>query len=337
MDNGGSLLYRAMGEKKTADELGDLQEWDAMQPGGGSTQYPALFKKAGISKAEEVKDIVKQIDAIKDLQNKYGGWNGFLDKVAPNTPDALKAKLASTLTARTQALVNKQADIVLAGKSVFEKVIFTYSNGKYYEEANAYSGGGEHWPLSHKDDYEANQWASKVFSSQANAFQKSHYAAMKKAVSYWKGSGYSNISNALFSGTLASASPAIKGYVKKLDEAFNQPEATLSEPVIVHRKFSPMTSEHMDKYQSLKPGDEITVEGFQAASIGIKPGYGHGGFMAHICLPIGAKALYVEGIHYGPGLQGGEREILLPRNTKYRVLSIKFIKGTWHQTWEAIL
>ena len=110
IDMGGALLKRASGGNKPEHMLNDIKEWEGFFDSKLNPSYSSLAKQAGLNKAEDLGDQLHQdLGKILKLQKKYGGWDGYIAKNAPElakSPEAFK-KTVDMLTARTELLKDR--------------------------------------------------------------------------------------------------------------------------------------------------------------------------------------------------------------------------------------
>lgn len=64
VDQGGSLLYRAQGAKKTPEQLYGLGEWQNLQNPAINPEYAKVFQAAGIQSPEDIPNVQKHVDKI---------------------------------------------------------------------------------------------------------------------------------------------------------------------------------------------------------------------------------------------------------------------------------
>lgn len=288
IDNGGSLLYRAKGEKKNPASLASIDEWKDFANPSVNSDYAKIFQKAGISAAYEIPGIAKQIQAIDDIAKKPGGWKAFVDQHAPDMSDADKAATVKMLDARTALLTQKRQEILDRTK------------------------------LSDRP------WKMADFHTLASEYAKTHAPgvtpAEKKAMAFFKGNGYISMNAELRKPNgLADAMPAMKKLVSNLDKLFARPEQTAGKDLIVSRKIQVSKENQLDHYKDLVPGDIIEDKGFGSTSMDPSE-WGYKNFHMMVHIPKEAK-IAMPSVVSGSG-HDGEEEITLPRDHRLRVISI---------------
>lgn len=112
IDQGGALTYRAQGQKKSVGELNKLGAWDGFSDPAKNPDYAKLFQAAGYKSSADVPGLAGQIGAIQQLQEKHGGWDGFLQAHAPGMDLATREATAKALTKRTALLGQKRQEIL---------------------------------------------------------------------------------------------------------------------------------------------------------------------------------------------------------------------------------
>lgn len=288
IDNGGSLLYRAKGEKKNPALTSAINEWKDFADPSINSDYAQVFQKAGISAAFEIPGIAKQIQAIDDIAKKPGGWKAFVDQHAPGMSDADKSATVSMLEKRTALLMQKRQDVLDRTK------------------------------LSDRP------WKMADFHTLASEYAKTHAPgvtpAEKKAMAFFKGNGYISMNAELRKPNgLADAMPAMKKLVSNLDKLFARPEQTAGKDLIVSRKIQVSKQNQLDHYKDLVPGDIIEDKGFGSTSMDPSE-WGYKNFHMMVHIPKEAK-IAMPSVVSGSG-HDGEEEITLPRDHKLRVISI---------------
>ncbi|MGI4788804.1 MAG: hypothetical protein ACRYFS_08135 [Janthinobacterium lividum] len=157
IDNGGALLYRAQGTKKSAAETGSLGAWDGLSDPAKNPDYAKLFQKAGYKNAAAIPGITQHIADIQKLEAKHGGWDKYLQQAAPGMDSATRQQTAAMLTKRTQLLGAKRLEMLesqggsldaLAGKTSVAGGASKHSTGwgnspfaQYAKKVDALSSG----------------------------------------------------------------------------------------------------------------------------------------------------------------------------------------------------
>lgn len=115
IDQGGALLYRAQGAKKTVASLKQIAEWDGLSDPQINAAYAKLFAKAEVPFAEAMQGkVIKQIDAIVALRDEVGGWEAWAQGVAPGLHKLEQKQIGKILETRTTALLAKRAEMLKA-------------------------------------------------------------------------------------------------------------------------------------------------------------------------------------------------------------------------------
>lgn len=107
VDNGGSLLHRAQGEKKPAHLLHQITEWDSFTNPSVNAAYAAVH---AVGKPTPTQ-LIAQIKGVTSLEKKHGSWMGVVEKFAPNMPSDQKAEVAKMLAIRANLLKAKAAEL----------------------------------------------------------------------------------------------------------------------------------------------------------------------------------------------------------------------------------
>lgn len=99
VDQGGSLLHKAMTGRKPTDLLEKLTEWERFPQSRG---YKELLEKAGYNNFDELGfDLADQIQQLPDH------WNIYVENAFPNWTDPDKDAIIKMLNARTKLLKEK--------------------------------------------------------------------------------------------------------------------------------------------------------------------------------------------------------------------------------------
>lgn len=105
IDNGGSFLFRAKFGKKASSVLNDITEWEGFFNEGLNPYYTKVAKAAGVSSPEDmIADVRDGVAAVKNLRDKHGGWQGYVDKIAGDMKAPDKAQVVKMLEERTRLL-----------------------------------------------------------------------------------------------------------------------------------------------------------------------------------------------------------------------------------------
>jgi 8-oxo-dGTP pyrophosphatase MutT (NUDIX family) len=103
IDNGGSLMYRAQGAKKPANQLTQLLEWEGFQKPHLNRAYAEVFQASGYGAPDAIPDLLGQVQKLQHLRAQS---NNFLD--------LLPAAKGVTLKQRKEiaALLQKRATLL---------------------------------------------------------------------------------------------------------------------------------------------------------------------------------------------------------------------------------
>jgi SPP1 gp7 family putative phage head morphogenesis protein len=107
IDQGGTLLFRAKSGYKADQFLNAIPEWQGFFDAGLNLNYFKVTQAAGLTQAEQIAGIQKQVSQIVAFRKKWGSWSNFVAKNAPGLDPAVQQRIASMLEARTTLLVAK--------------------------------------------------------------------------------------------------------------------------------------------------------------------------------------------------------------------------------------
>ena len=142
-------------------------------------------------------------------------------------------------------------------------------------------------------------WAAKLEASEASAIKG------------YTGSGYHGINKGLRQGLL---NDYLQKQVDQLDAAFEK-APPLPKSIVVHRGVHAKIA-GAEVFDQMKPGDLFMERGYVSTSLAKGSAFA-GSAKLNIKVPAGAKAAYVSG--FGLGISK-EKELLLPRDSKFKVL-----------------
>lgn len=119
IDNGGAFLTRAQGQPKTTmiphEKLYAIDEWHTLAPGGKNFDYAKVFQAAGVKSADALgQRAVKQIEAIRELETKSGGWEKYVHQHTTGLDAQVRAQMVKMLQARSTLLYAKAASLKVA-------------------------------------------------------------------------------------------------------------------------------------------------------------------------------------------------------------------------------
>lgn len=111
IDNGGTLTFRAQGGLKPSSLQTQISEFDGFADPKINREYFKIFKAAGISGPRDMAgEFAKQVERIKELRDKIGGWSKWLS-TQTDLDDEERKKFAEILDARTDKLIAKAKEI----------------------------------------------------------------------------------------------------------------------------------------------------------------------------------------------------------------------------------
>jgi hypothetical protein len=113
VDNGGSLLTRAMGGDKPEQLLNNIGEFDTLRNPSMNPKYSRVFTTAGYTEQEFNDKVVDQISKIVKFRDQIGGWENFMNEFNKNQiktkmPDSVpthQRRIVEMLEARTEKLI----------------------------------------------------------------------------------------------------------------------------------------------------------------------------------------------------------------------------------------
>jgi ADP-ribosyltransferase exoenzyme len=142
----------------------------------------------------------------------------------------------------------------------------------------------------------------------SNGIGRSPIPLKCSSIRYYTSSGYYDINDALRSNK--SGSKNIKGYIQDIDAVMNESPGAPTN-MLVYRGVS-------TRYKDFQPGDIFQDNGYPSTSISEynADSWKSGGTL-EIRVPKGHKGIYIDTISNAPQ----EQEFLLPRGTKFRVVS----------------
>lgn len=190
------------------------------------------------------------------------------------------------------------------------------------------SGGGSGESSSSSSDEVGDKWGRESFQAWGEQLSGTERTAL---VSYKK-EAYRPINRSLrFPGKFSDEKNAEikKEYIDPLDSALGK--ATINQDIHVYRNFE------LEPFEKAKPeqliGRSFYDKGFYSTSLSKTAMDDMGGIRATVKVPKGTKGAYIEHV---ASLSKNEYEVLLPRNTKFKITNVKDIKGVRHMTLEVI-
>lgn len=289
IDNGGSLLYRAQGARKTAASLEPMAEW-WMYLDGSNPGYRRLAEAAGVSTPRAIATLEDQIDRIAALRPKRGGWAAYLKDEA-ELNDADRKAIADLLELRTSQLLAKRSAL-----PALRRLDELETTRKFTAS------------------YEARAWGNENLAPARGTMSSPELASTRD----YTGSGYRSRNQRLRDGAQPTAQD------KALDRAIAR--SKLPEDLVLYRGVygcEPLTRAVRDGIRS--EGNTITDPAFGSSSMfrEVAENFGSRGtssILFRILARKGTPAMYVEDIT----TTRGELEVINARNTTIRVLSSVF-------------
>lgn len=111
IDNGGTFLFRAQQGRKPTSVLNSITEWDKFLDVKVNPEYAQLAQQAGFDVIASRKAVIKQIDNVIALEKRSGGWGSLVDRVAPELPTIDRKAIVDMLEARTKLLKAKRLEL----------------------------------------------------------------------------------------------------------------------------------------------------------------------------------------------------------------------------------
>jgi hypothetical protein len=115
VDQGGTLDYRAKGDKKPQHALDSVDEWDDfLNQTPRKRKYSRFFETAGFnSPSELLPDFIRQYNQIDDFKEKYGGWQEFINAESSGLSPERKQYIVKLLNHRQQ-LIKQKIDALIS-------------------------------------------------------------------------------------------------------------------------------------------------------------------------------------------------------------------------------
>jgi len=107
IDNGGSMLNRAMGSRKPQELLNKCTELEAFADPNKNAKYSELFKITGLKSAADLGDrLVQQVHDILTLVTEAGGWEEYLNMKVPDLKGPDHDEMVAMLYHKTKILLD---------------------------------------------------------------------------------------------------------------------------------------------------------------------------------------------------------------------------------------
>lgn len=311
IDQGGTFLFRAKAGRKAKAYLDDITEWEGFAPGGINPDYARVFDAAGVADADALAVRLRgQVDGIKALRDRSGGWDAFVAARAPALSPTDRTAVAGMLKARTD-LLDARVTAALKPKPKPKKVP---------------AGGVDRTTLNPRtlSQPEGLKVRSKLYSK----VWKSFTVDEKKAIQTYKSHYYQPLNKHL-RGLGPPPGQWLMDIVPHLESAFRKVEAAggaFAEDLLIYRGVG------LKIWHDLKPGvnegdilkdhsfistanDRDVSERFAASSLSGDPAHP---VLLKITMPRGTVALPAR----EPAAGDGEHEFILD-HANYRVTKIE--------------
>jgi hypothetical protein len=116
VDNGGTFLMRAKEGRKPDAALNAISEWEVFFS-SKNPYYSQLASKAGVSSADDMKDVVVgEIRKVLALRDAAGGWAPYVVDRIPDCPMHDRARVLDMLTMRSKLLEEKLVELTAPPK-----------------------------------------------------------------------------------------------------------------------------------------------------------------------------------------------------------------------------
>ncbi len=288
IDNGGALLSRAQGARKADAHLAPMAEWwkylDGSNPG-----YKRLADRAGVTRAQDIVGLDKQIETITRLRAKHGSWANYLEEDCDLT-ERDRTAIAELLERRTAQLEQKRRDLLLVRKMDAAQE-FTYTG-------------------------EARNWGDANLAP----LRKKVTAKQEDAVRDYTGNSYSDINIHLRKGGKPSTADVLR------DKAIAK--CKLEDDLVVYRGSKGCDAIlKLIQGGAESEGNLLTDPAYNSSTLHKQvaesfSGYTDDKVVFKILLPKGAPAMWVDDLSQN----AGEAEVLLPRGGTIRVISSVYEK-----------
>lgn len=115
IDNGGSLIFRAQGGKKSDEQIHNLSELKGLFDKGTNGSYARVMEAAGVTSAADIPQFKQQVDRITKLASQPGGWAKYVSDRVPELTGKDRDRVVSMLDARSR-LLKEASDAYEASK-----------------------------------------------------------------------------------------------------------------------------------------------------------------------------------------------------------------------------
>ena len=152
LDQGGTMMFRAMNGYKPEHVLNEIGEWDNfLNQGERKTKYGNLYDIAGYQSPQElIKSFVQQYNRIDDLREQVNGWGDFVDSNSVNLSPEQKHRITQILTHRQRLVKQKIDELIAHGGKLIEskakpgKAVYNH----FYEQIKSVAN-----TIKHSSDY----------------------------------------------------------------------------------------------------------------------------------------------------------------------------------------
>jgi predicted nucleic acid-binding Zn-ribbon protein len=284
----------------------------------------------------EVYDCRKHLDEVQQKYDTYKHEIGKLESEIDYYQNA-KVRFQSSLEYLQDTTVTRLLTIISKLEEYFSYTLMPsfYSNNATTTTSDVSSNKLNYTYKEFKDDKVAYEWGYSE-RSWGKLWTDSLPKEQKESLNRYKQLGYSNINEYLRKGDKSRASEQsqfhfnlMKDDIQNIDIALNS--SIIPENVIAYRGYG--LEGNIDFECSV--GHVITEKAYESTSLSYssalhfanKVANSENKVIAKIYIPKGKKGAFMEGIS---NIKEDGNEILLPRNTKYEVLSVKYINGIKH-------
>lgn len=293
IDNGSAFLHRAMGDRKPEGALDKVTEWTGFAPGleNKNRNYAKIFQKAGISRAEDIPTIRDQWAKIKKVEQDIGGWDHYVEKTVPHMERGDRERIKQMLKARSA-----QLDTLINGST---------RGNPYHDDATG-------------------QFTTGPSGSDSGGSDVAPDSSEKKVVLRdYLGGGYMTLNQSLrgerpqsYDDEIASANSTSPLHLRSLmDDAIASTPVTTA-PMTLWRGGGSAPS--VGSVVSDPAFVSTSHEEFQA----VRFAKDRGGVLYEITAPAGIHALDVNTAFGKSSMWSNEREVILPRDSKFRIISV---------------
>ena len=308
IDQGGTLQFRAMGARKTTEQIADITEWDGFTNPAINPYYQEVFEAAGLDSANDLGSAaISQWDEIAALRDRT---NNFADLV-PHAPGVSKQTRNETLIilrTRAKKLEEQYIAPLRASREAGEMVFYTPEMEQHVRKIgisdNVVTNNVRHFDES-VDSYGSFE-----------ATLKDTLTDIEKAVIVdYSSSGYRTVNDALRTARMGRAvnhfdAEYADAYSRILNAALNKMPASRE---WVYRGVEMDAKQIVSAFGKLEVGGTFTDSAFTSTST-TNPFKGPGvNVRMRIWSETGRDISFVS-------MHPDESEVLMAARTKYRIL-----------------